>query len=177
MIRLAQFTRCITATAAAAAVAVTAVTASAAPARASSDDLLKLLAGAAAVGIIVTGLERSSRAKPRDHGRIDPAPDRHGKGLGARGRDHGQGAHGRGKGRAAHRHHRSTTAIPQHCQMRTRGNQRGESYYSPRCLRAAGLTSRTLPRQCETRMRSRNGHVRVYSGRCLRNAGFRVAGR
>lgn len=159
MIRLAQLTRSITATAAAAAIAVTAVTASAAPARASTDDLLKLLAGAAAVGIIATGLERSSRAKPRDHGRIDPAPRNRGKGHGTRGR------------------HRSTTAIPQHCQLRTRGNRHGDSYYAARCLRAAGLTSRTLPRQCETRMRSRNGHVQVYSGRCLRNAGFRIASR
>ncbi len=160
MTRLSRLMRGATATAAAAAIAATAVTASAAPARASSSsDLLKLLAGAAAVGLIVRELDRGARAKPRDHGRIDPAPKKRGKGHGAGGR------------------HRSTTAIPQHCQLRTRGNHRGDSYYSARCLRGAGLSPRQLPNRCETRLRTRNGHVQAYSGRCLRDAGFRVARR
>ncbi|MEZ5911199.1 MAG: hypothetical protein R3D84_02355 [Paracoccaceae bacterium] len=141
----------LTATIAAAAIALSGVTA--APARADSNDLIKLVLGAAVIyGIAKEVDRRNDKKKARNHARYDPKPD--------------SAAIQRKIDRAA-----------RYCAVDVRDHRGVTTYYDKQCLRRAGITRR-LPAYCEYDLRLTKGTSRVYDGQCLREAGLKIgAGR
>lgn len=163
MTPLGTAARPLTSLLAAGAVALAGAFAPATPAHA-DDDLIKFLAGAAAVGLIVKSLDDSSkrRAKPgrqhySDRHHFD---DRH---------------HYRDRNRDRSRYHRHHgVRVPIHCALPTRGHRASDTYYSRRCLLRAGM-ARHLPASCTQNVRSNHGYITVYSGRCMARSGLTVA--
>ncbi len=142
MLTMSRFT----ATLAAAAMALTSLTAT--PAAAQDRDLMRFLAGAAAIAIIAGAASRN---------RADAQPPRY-----------GQHQRGHARGRQA--------VLPASCSIEVRNRGRNEQLFNPSCLQRAGF--HRLPRQCERELRTNRGSRTVLSGACLRQAGYRVeAGR
>lgn len=142
--------RMLIATVAAAALVLTGFTAR--PAHA-GDELVRFLAGAAALFIIGNAIAEGARAQPEKAG----PPHR-------RGRPHQGGQPGR------------AITLPAHCSVTAATRGRTETFYRAQCLRNAGIST-PLPRRCETTLSGPHGQRVVYSAQCLREAGFRLATR
>ena len=143
-------TKSFIATILAAALAITSV--SAVPARASSDDVAKVLLGLAIVAGIATAIDNNNR---------NAAPSRR---LGER-YDDDRGWKPR----------RVRNVLPAQClrSFETRnGTRRG---YGARCLNRNARWL-DLPRRCEREVRTRRGWRTFYGARCLRREGFVTAG-
>lgn len=132
----------------AAAIALAGVTAGAAPARA-DDDLARFLAGAAGLVALYAILDNNRRTAA--------APPQRGSGW--------------------QQQHRRPVVLPARCavEVRTRGQGR-QTFYGERCLREAGISTRSLPNRCEVTLRARQGQRTAYSEACLLRAGYRVQG-
>ena len=137
-----------------AAVTVTGISLAAAPARASEDDLAKLLFGATALIIIGKAIhdrnDRSDRDTP-DRVVVHPQP--------------------------RPRPHRSRKALPASC-LRVHDTWDGRvRMLSKRCLERRYDHVDRLPQSCRTRIRTDDGPRRGYRMRCLRHNGYYLASR
>lgn len=148
------------------------------PAKASNDELIQFLLGAAAVAVIVQSFSSPPReeAHRRYTGRVLPA-------------------HCRETLRVRHRHIEVYNArclrqagmrrLPDHCAETVRTNRGQRHVHRERCLRAAGYQvehkssplerlrpTGVLPRHCEITYRHRGNQMRGYDGACLQNYGL-----
>lgn len=114
-----------------------------------SDDLVKLLLGAAAVGLILNEMNGGRLFQPN---RARTAPDPYVPPF----------------GREPER------LIPGECAMDVKINGRWREVISERCVREFGL-SRRLPAECAFDIRAEAGVRRVYGPQCLGDHGYRVA--
>ncbi len=121
-----------------------------APARA-SDDLGRILAGAAGIAILY-GILQSER---RSRAHAAPAP--------------------------AHKHrghavpHRRPAVLPARCAVELRGRgQRSDMLYRARCMAQAGVDLRRLPQRCAVAVRGQHRERTAYSGACLARAGWQA---
>lgn len=161
-----------------AAMALAGISASVTPAKASDDELIRLLLGAAAVAIIVHSFtDRPQQSQRRYTGRV--LPD-----------------HCRETLRVRHRHIDVYNArclrdagmrrLPAQCMETVRTNRGERRIYRERCLFAAGYRAESgsvlprrlppsawLPARCEITYRHRGERMRGYDGACLSNAGLR----
>ena len=171
------------------AVAVTGLTA--APARAGDDDVLKLLAGVAAVAIIGTAI-----AKNRDRDRDDDYVTRQNYDYGNR-RDHRHGTRHhnhnhynyghkqRSRGFSRDNNHYAKPLprrvqrklLPERCRVQAR-TRKGENFsaFGGRCLQNNYQYANALPSQCAVNAKPRNGGKRrlMYGSRCLHDFGYRL---
>ncbi len=151
-----------TLTAAIAALAI-AVSGFAAPAAAKPDrDLVRLLAGAAAVAVVVGALDHDRREQRVEQRYYQPRHYQPRRGT-------PYVYHEQGYGRPAYRPQR-VPALPSSCVLRAAGSY--DAYYSGPCLYNAGL-GRYLPEACAEFARSPNGWHRVFGANCLTRAGLR----
>lgn len=120
------------------------------PALAKDKDLLKLLLGAAAVGLVLNELNggqlfRSGRA-PATYDHETDVPFRR----------------------------KADNLIPGECAMALTVNGRVREVVSDRCVREFGL-DRKLPAECAFDIRTSAGTRRVYGPQCLSDYGYKVA--
>lgn len=166
----------------AAAVALAAVTAGPAPARADEKDMLKALAGIAAVAIVAGALSQHNRGA---FARSEPIPAPRNPGVPAWQADHAdwqRGWHGSRGGNdrwspdwSYNRDARGGLRLPATCAVEIDG-RRPTTLYPDTCLRREGFRA-PLPQVCAQEIRSRDWSGRVYDGDCLREAGFRTGRR
>ena len=127
----------------------------AAPARANGEDLAKILAGVAVLGIIGAAIhERKKDRRERPH--VDPIPDRHPRPLPPR----------------LHRYD-----LPAQCLSTVRRRGHHQELLGARCLRRNYDHFRELPQACYTEVETRHDQARGYEPRCLRQYGYRLVSR
>ena len=135
------------------------VPASALPARAGNQDLLRVLAGIAAIYVVGRAIKES---------RADAAEDES-----PRWRDS--------------RRHDLPRLLPRRCEVKIRGRDDTRGWRSAQtararafdrtCLQQSVARPDRLPDQCRQRLSTRNGTRDVYGGRCLAQNGWQVARR
>ncbi len=187
------------------AVAITGLTA--APVRAGDDDIIKLLAGVAAVAIIGSAIANSrddddhivsrhdshgKRHMPhhRNHGRVHQNHGNHKHGHVSRHHTNGfRGDSNRFPGPAGRDHNGYAKPLPHRvqrkllpggCRVQARTRTGGTfNAYSNGCLQKNYRYAGSLPAQCAVNAKTRNGGKRntVYGSRCLRGYGYRLAHR
>lgn len=171
---------------AAAVVALAAVTTAPTPARASDDELIRFLLGAAAVAVIVHSFtDRPRDSRPRDTGRRHDSnvlPDHCRETLRVRGR-HVEVYNAHCLRQAG------LTRLPRHCAETIPTNRGQRQIYREHCLLNAGFRAESrhwqphppqrpsrphravLPAQCEITYRHRGDRMRGYDGACLSRSG------
>ncbi|WP_284165130.1 hypothetical protein [Frigidibacter sp. SD6-1] len=135
-----------------AAAAAVALSGMAAPARAEDKDVLKLLLGAAAVGLLINEINKNKKTAPvarSPYPEGDPwqKPDSW-------------------KRKKAH-------YIPSECVMDVTIGGRLREVVSARCLKEFGL-ARKVPAECSFDIRTSVGTRTVYGPQCLRENGYRI---
>lgn len=168
---------------AALAVVLAGATAAPTPARASNDDVLRFLLGAAAVAVIVHSFTAPPRAPVRQYGG-SVLPDHCLETLRVRGR-HIDVYNAACLERAGVRH------LPGHCAQTVRTDRGERRVFGESCLHQAGFRPEPrshpprsqqppapphralLPEHCETSFRHRGERDRGYDPACLSRAGFR----
>lgn len=152
------------------AVALAAVTASPAPAAADDKDVLRALAGIAAVAVIAGALQNQGRAQPVARAQpwlpVSPAPAPRYAEPEPRWDDDRAWYDDRS------RDTRGGPRLPSVCAVEVDG-PRPATYYAETCLKREGV-GYGLPRYCAQTIRSRDWQGRVYEGDCLRDAGYRL---
>jgi hypothetical protein len=152
-------------------------------ASADTDDLAKIIAGIAVVGIIAKAIDNRNDRKNnvyRDDaigagrlGRIDDGVryDRYGRPIydGRRDRDNHKGP----KDRRGYK----KQALPRQCLSVIETPRGDRQVYSAQCLNRNYRFADKLPESCETVVRTSRGYRTVYGVRCLARDGWRVAGR
>lgn len=159
---------------AAAALALAGALATATPARAqSTEDIVRFLLGAAAVAIIIRGIDDRHQPDFIDRWTL---PDSCLERVRVRGREADiYNAHC--LARAGYRN------LPQHCEVRLRVQGGNRTGYEAGCLYGAGYRPQhpvtrpqpqrdRLPGRCELTYRRGNDRLIGYDSHCLRNAGF-----
>ncbi len=126
----------------------------AAPAEAKGKDAIKLLLGAAAVGLLLNQLSKNNAQAATRR----PDPTRGGNDYDYDG-DYRQSA--------AHQ------TIPSECVMDVTVNGRLREVVSSRCAREFGLAQQ-LPAECAFDVRTTAGSRSVYGPQCLRDYGYRI---
>jgi hypothetical protein len=121
----------------------------AAPVQADDKDVLKLILGAAAVGLLLNQMNKNRQRTPvvTSGPRTDWTPDT-----------------------------RPTTyrgSVPGECVMDVTVNNRLREVVSQRCLREFGMDSR-VPAECAFDIRTSVGTRTVYGPECLRDYGYRI---
>lgn len=148
----------LTALVAATAIALSGLSVTATPAAALGDnerEVLRALAGAASLALIIDGVSRNNRA--RDNDRWD---DRRDQRWDYNDRDR--------------RYSRDRRLIPAQCVTQIRVDRRVRDVVAERCLRREGY-DRRLPDSCAFDIRTDRGRRTVYGLNCLRERGYRVA--
>ncbi len=159
----------------AAALALTTATATPAMADDRSRDALKVLLGAAAIGLIVNEVSKNKRKSQKSAvpvARDDYDDDR--QYLYSRDRDWHRNDRGYGHHKHHGKHGHHARAIPSECVFAIRGHRGHRDVVSARCLREFGV-ARRLPGRCAFDIRSRWGDRTVYGAQCLRDYGFKIA--
>ena len=153
----------------AAAVSLAAITSGAAPAAAKNDDMLKVLAGIAAVAVFAGVLNQQqkgqgtvSRALPLP---VQPAVPAWQNQDPAWQDDNWQG-YDRADARGGPR-------LPAVCAMEFGNVSRPAVYYAEPCLRQEGAAY-GLPQFCAQQIRTRDYQGRAFEAECLRDAGYRI---
>ncbi|MCX8509210.1 MAG: hypothetical protein ORN49_10095 [Rhodobacteraceae bacterium] len=124
----------------------------AAPVEAKGKDAIKLLLGAAAVGLLLNQMNQGqARATPL------PSPNRWGN----------------DDSEDDYRYPSATRSIPAECVMDVTVNGRLREVVSERCTREFGL-ARNLPEECAFDVRTNAGTRSVYGQQCLRDYGYRI---
>ncbi len=157
----------------AAAVSLAAITAAPAPAAADDKDLLRALAGIAAVAVIAGAIEKNNRGNQRVT-RQQPVPQAQ---YPAWRDDYPAWRDDRNPRpgfyqQPQHRVDRRGPRLPAVCALEV-GNGYPTTYYTEACLRREGV-ARGLPGYCAQQIRSRDWQGRVYEAECLRDAGYRI---
>jgi hypothetical protein len=147
-----------------------------APARANTEDLARLLFGAAVVAIIVRGFDNADRVRVDPHRPRNVLPHECLGTVRIRGRDTDVYDH-----RCLQR--AEVRRLPEYCEVTVRTGDRNRRVHLARCLydegfraeRPAPVAQRPrLPQACETTYRVRGGRtLDGYSAHCLRNEGLR----
>jgi hypothetical protein len=130
-------------------------------------DALKIILGAAAVGVIINQLDKQDRNDRARRAPVHDAPFGYDDGYY---RDRGDWR--RHDDRQVRRSHR----VPEECVYDIRTSNGRRDVVSASCMRQFGL-SRGLPRECAFEIRTRKGNTPVYGPNCLESHGWRVAGR
>ena len=153
----------------AAAVSLAAITSGAAPAAAKNDDMLKVLAGIAAVAVFAGVLNQQqkgqgtvSRALPLPVQPAVPAWQNQDPGW--------QDDNWQGYDRADTR---GGPRLPAVCAMEFGNVSRPAVYYAEPCLRQEGAAY-GLPQFCAQQIRTRDYQGRAFEAECLRDAGYRI---
>ena len=164
----------LTTTLSAAAVALAGLVAAPAPARADEEDLIKLLLGAAAVGLIVTEANRrgafTSRAAPPPFPGFQPPGHRSPPGLGNGRRDDWRD--GNRDGRRDDRLGRDRV-VPASCLFDLPGHYGPRPVVGARCVQGWDRRA-AMPPACLFEARTGRGERQVYGLECLRDRGYRV---
>ncbi len=148
----------------AAALALTTAFATPATAQDRNRDALKVLLGAATLGIVINEINKDKREKEAAAARLRINDNRRGQAIHP---DWRWGKDGRGTRRHA--------AIPSECVFSIRGNRHHREVVSGRCMRELGA-ARRLPERCAFDINTRWGDRTVYGARCLQEHGYRIAG-
>ncbi|MCY1126529.1 hypothetical protein OU426_06660 [Frigidibacter sp. RF13] len=138
-----------------AAAAALALSGMAAPARAEDKDVLKLLLGAAAVGLLINQVNKNKNKT--DRVTRNPYPYV-GDDWTYQGDD---------------RNHKKARYIPSECVMDVTVGGRLREVVSARCLKEFGL-ARKVPAECGFDIRTSVGTRTVYGPQCLRDYGYRI---
>ena len=138
------------------ALALSGLTIQPAEAKGKNNDALKLLLGAAAVGLLLSQMN-GTQANPRGFLAPTRRPDRS---------DDDWDDDGRGRITRAR-------LVPGECLMDVRVNGRLREVVSARCLGEMGVASR-LPDECAFDIRTAAGRRTVYGPQCLRDYGYRI---
>jgi hypothetical protein len=159
------------------------ITASAEP---GGQDIARVLAGLAVLGIIANASRDRDRNVSRgatDYSRIESDWNRNREWDDGRHRDWDDGGrvirgdidrYGRQKG--DHRGYKRA-ALPDQCLLTVDTGRRNFLAYGERCLERSYKHASKLPRSCEWQVRTNRGVRTVYGARCLANDGWRVASR
>ena len=156
----------------AAAVSFAAITSGAVPAAAKDDDMLKVLAGIAAVAVFAGVLNQqqnrgtASRAQPLPVQPALPAWQTPDPGWQ---NDPWQ----RDDGRNDSAQTRGGPRLPGVCAMEFGNASRPAVYYAEPCLRRDGA-GYGLPQYCAQQLRTRDYQGRAFEAECLRDAGYRT---
>jgi hypothetical protein len=159
----------------AAAVSLAAITSGPAPAAADDKDLLKVLAGIAAVAIFAGVIDQQNRApvtrnQPLPVQPVVPAWQQPRMDWQADTAWKQQGWH---DNRRANRDDRGGPRLPAACALEFGNGPRPATYYAEACLRREGVAY-GLPQYCAQQIRSRDYQGRVFEGECLLDAGYRL---
>jgi hypothetical protein len=150
----------------AAAVAAAAIFAGTGPVQAKDDDLLKIIAGVAAVAVIANVITQNQRQATRVTRNVTPEPQP---------RPRATQAEDYWRYLDPVKPVRSTRGprLPAACALEFEGGPRPVTYYAESCLRREGVAY-ALPQYCAEQIRSRDWQGRVYEAECLRDAGYRT---
>lgn len=135
-------------------------------------DALKIILGAAAVGLIINEMDKNGRDRraPRSQGYVPPFGSGDGYYRDRNGYDDDwRDDYNRRKVRRDYR-------VPAECVYDVRTSNGWRDVVSASCMRQFGL-SRDLPRECSFQIRTNGGRSTVYGPNCLESHGWRVAGR
>lgn len=152
------------------------------------NDALKIILGAAAVGLIINELDKNGRGGRAQPAQIFVPPFGNDDGyyrnrdgyFGDRDgyyRDRDRDGYNRdwhrdrdqNRSRRAHR-------VPSECVYDVRTSNGRRDVVSASCMRQFGL-ARSLPRECSFQIRTNSGRSTVYGPNCLKRYGWRVSGR
>ncbi len=117
-----------------------------------SDDVIKLLLGAAAVGLLLNQLNKGKPAKAMPRRGMTYQDDWDGAGYGQNSR---------------------RAQVPAECVLVVTVNGSNREVVSARCMKEFGL-SRYLPEECAFGIRTGAGLRTVYGPQCLRDNGYRI---
>lgn len=155
----------------AAAVALGGLAATPAHAEKRNNDALKIILGAAAVGLIVNELNKSNRNSRSDRAQVYVPPF---------GNDDGyyRQQDGYRDWRYDDNRYRNSRSqrIPSECIYDVRTSDGRRDVVSASCMREFGL-SRSLPQECAFQIRTNGGRSTVYGPNCLSRYGWRIASR
>jgi hypothetical protein len=156
------------------AVALAAITAGPAPAAAKDKDMLRALAGIAAIAVIAGAIQQNQgRAQPVARAQswvpVTPAPAPRYADPEPRWDD------SRAWSEDRYQPVRGGPRLPSVCAVEVDG-PRPATYYAESCLRREGAAY-GLPQYCAQTIRSQDWQGRVYEGECLRDAGYRLGRR
>ncbi len=158
------------------AVAGAAITSGAGPAAADDKDLLRALAGIAAVAVIAGTIQNQNRAQqPVTRAPVYPAPQPAPGFYRDEPRWDAERDWRTGYFRQDDRYSRVSQGprLPGTCAVEV-GGPRPATYYAESCLKREGV-GYGLPQYCAQSIRSRDWQGRVYEEDCLRDAGYRVS--
>lgn len=127
-----------------------------------SKDALKVLLGAAAIGLIVSEVNKNKRKKKQEAAQVRRFDDLHD-----------------GDWKRESKYGRKNRVIPSECVFSIRGDRgdRGRrDVVSARCLREFGIV-RHVPDRCAFDIDTRWGDRTVYGAHCLKKHGFRISDR
>lgn len=161
----------------AAAVSVAAITSGAGPAAADDKDMLRALAGIAAVAVIAGAIQNQNRApQPVTRAPVyeQPKPAVNFYNAEPRWQAERDWENQRDWQRHDDRYSRVSQGprLPGTCAVEVSG-PRPATYYAETCLKREGV-GYGLPQYCAQSIRSRDWQGRVYEEECLRDAGYRV---
>lgn len=148
------------------------------PAQVSADaeDIAKVVAGVAVLGLIAKSInDRNDRKNEAvtttQFGRVDALDNRNGTRI-LRGNINRPGAFER---RNKSKYKRA--ALPERCLRTLDTNRRDRLVYPHRCLKRNYKYASRLPQSCERQIRTDRGLRTVFMARCLAKKGWRVARR
>jgi hypothetical protein len=154
------------------AVALAAVTAGPGPAAAEDKDMLRALAGIAAIAVIAGALQNQGRAqqpvaRAQPWVPVSPAPA-----APRYAAPEPRWEDSRAWSEDRYQPVRGGPRLPSVCAVEVDG-PRPATYYAESCLKREGA-GYGLPQYCAQTIRSRDWQGRVYEGECLRDAGYRL---
>ncbi len=153
------------------AVALAAITAGPAPAKAGDKDLLRALAGIAAVAVIAGAIQQNQ-------GRQQPATNVQPYNLLPatptwQNANNGWQADRNWQDRRETREQRRGPRLPAACALEFGNGPRPATYFAEACLKREGV-GYSLPQYCAQQIRSRDYQGRVFEAECLQDAGYRI---
>ena len=154
----------------AAAVSLAAITSGAAPAAAKNDDMLKVLAGIAAVAVFAGVLNQQQQKGQGTVSRALPLPVQPAVPAWQNQDPAWQDDNWQGYDRADAR---GGPRLPAVCAMEFGNVSRPAVYYAEPCLRQEGAAY-GLPQFCAQQIRTRDYQGRAFEAECLRDAGYRI---
>ena len=154
----------------AAAVSLAAITSGAVPAAAKDNDMLKVLAGIAAVAVFAGVLNQQQQKNRATVSRAQPLPVQ--PALPAW-QDPDAGWQDDAWQRTDRADLRGGPRLPAVCAMEFGNVSRPAVYYAEPCLRQEGA-SYGLPQFCAQQIRTRDYQGRAFEAECLRDAGYRI---
>ena len=154
----------------AAAVSLAAITSGAVPAAAKDDDMLKVLAGIAAVAVFAGMLNQQQQKGQSTVSRALPLPVQPALPAWQNQDTAWQDDRWQGYDRADTR---GGPRLPAVCSLEFGNTSRPAVYYAEPCLRQEGVAY-GLPQFCAQQIRTRDYQGRAFEAECLRDAGYRT---